>query len=524
MIGWELDQDQIRVYSHVIIKASNGVTPLVTSWQDSSRLPPLRQNSMPAKGNGEAIATKIHMRRRSNTDWSMGSASYGSLGDWTNSLEDNLPRERLQEPSDNTTESLKNEIASLKRQAEVSELELQSLRKLLEKECSRAQNMSRQIFSLRDERDKLKTNIEQVKSQQSLNDETKTSKTLQSEVEDTRLQLETIKEELAYEEEFNANLQLQLQKTQNSNSELLLAVSELEAMLKQNKEILDNTKKHDNATELDLLKQKIAEQDSEMDIYHKQREQLNDHINELTMEYELLKKENLDISLRLRQGEAQQIMLQNEHSASLATIEQLESQVERLEEKIKQQADAFSESLVCINELENQVNGLERELKAQAEKFQDELYAMKCAKIEQEERTSQAEETLRKTRHENTLTSEQLHDEYRRLSVEMALKVEENEKMTVKANAEVDELRKQNELLEETIQKCNQELRLVTNQNKVKLQELLKQIDSKGKTIEMISQELEIKSKQLEDGQRYSDEKEEACSKQIQLLRLKLKS
>lgn len=186
------------------------------------------------------------MHKRSNTNWSTGSASDGSLGDWTNSLEDNLPRERLQEPSNNATESLKSEITSLKRQAEVSEIELQSLRRQVEKESSRGQNLSRQIISLREERDLLKTKYEQLKSQQNFNNESKTTKTLKSEIEDTRLQLEAIKDELVYEKDMKANLQLQLRKTQNSNSELLLAVTDLEAMLEQkNNEILDlstNTK------------------------------------------------------------------------------------------------------------------------------------------------------------------------------------------------------------------------------------------------------------------------------------------
>ncbi|TKY45167.1 myosin-1 protein [Spatholobus suberectus] len=319
-------------------------------------LPPLRQNSMPSKGTIEAIATKAQMHRGS-----MGSASDRSLGDyWRNSPEDTLPQERLQEPSDNGTENLKSEIASLKRKAEESELELQSLQKLMEKECSRGQSMSRQIINLREERNTIKTKYQQLKSQQNLNNETKTSKALQTEIEDCRLQFEAIKEELFYEKEFSSNLQLQLQKTQNSNSELLLAVRELEAMLEQkNKELLDNTKEHDDATELGHLKKKIADQNGKIDVYYMQREELNEHIKELDFECELLKKENLNISLRLKHGEAQQIVLQNKHSASLATIEQLESQVQRSEEKIKKQADDFSESLIYISELENQVSDLE---------------------------------------------------------------------------------------------------------------------------------------------------------------------
>lgn len=472
------------------------------------------------------------MRRRSNTDWSVGSASDGSLGDWTNSLEDNnnnVARERFQEHSEDSTEKLKSEIASLMRQVEVSELELQTLRRQVAKESSRGQNLSRQIISLREERDKLKSKNEQLESQKEFNSETRTPKALQSEFKDARLQLKTVKEELVYEKELNSNLQLQLQKTQNSNSELLLAVADLEAMLeKKNKEILDVksqniTKEHDDTAEIDLLIQKIEELSGEIEVYNKQNEELNEHIRELSSEYELLKKENLDISLRLKQGEAQQIMLQNQHSASLATIEQLESQVEILEERIKEQTDEFSESLACISDLENQVKSLKEELKKQAEKYEGDMHAMKCAKTELEERAIQAEEALKKTRHNNTISSERFQEEYRMLSVEMASKVEENERMKMEAVAEADELRQQNKLIEEMLQKCNQELRIITDQNEMKQEELLNQIDLKGETIENMSKELENKSRQLEEAKRLMDEKDESFSLQIHKLRSEMK-
>lgn len=498
-----------------------------TSAHDSS----FRPNK---NGTVEAIARETHVRRRSNTDWSVGSASDGSLGEWTNSLEDNLPRNRLQEHSDDATEKLKSEIASLLRQVEVSELELQTLRRQVAKESSRGQNMSNQIISLREERDMLKNKYERLESQQNVNiDESKASKSLQSEVKDARVQIKAIKEELVYEKELSTNLQLQLQKTQNSNSELLLAVADLEAMLEQkNKEILklstnmksqNNTKEHDDTTEVDLLKQMIAELNGEIGIHNKHNEELHEQIRELSSECELLKKENLDISLRLKQGEAHHILLENEHSASLATIQQLESQVEMLEEKTKKQADEFSESTVCINELENQAKTLEKELKIQAEKFEDDLYAMKCAKTEQEERAIQAEEALKKTRHNNAIASERFQEEYRLLSVEMASKVEENERIMKETVAEVDELQQQKKLMEEMMQKCNQELRLITEQNELKHQELLNQIDLEGKTIEQMSKELENKSKQFDDAQRHSKEKDEAFSVQIQMLQSEIK-
>ncbi|KAL5069877.1 hypothetical protein RYX36_020764 [Vicia faba] len=510
--------------------ASNGVSPRVASWDDPHSF---RQNSMPPRGPVETNATQNQVHKRSNTGWSIGSASDGSLGDWTNSAEENIPRERLQEPSGNATENLKSEIASLKRQAELSELELQALRKQVEKESSRGQNLSRQINGLRDERDSLKTKYEQLRSQQnfnSINNETKTSKTLKSDVENTRIQLEALKEELVYEKETSGNLQLQLLKTQNSNSELLLAVTDLEEMLEQkNKEILDLSskmksqkiaKERDIDTELDVLRQKIAEQNSEIESCVKQREELSTLLKELTLEYDILENENEDISTKLKQEEAQHVMLQNEHSASLVTIQQLESQVKRLEENIEMREDEFSSSLVSIKELENEVKSSEKELRIQADKYKEDLHAMQSAKIVQEERAIQAEESLRKTRHNNAIASERLQEEYKSLSVEMACKVEENEKMIAKEIAEADQLRNHNKLMEETLQKCNQELRLITDQHESKVEELLKQINSKEKTIEQMSRELEVKTKELEDAQRLRDEKDATFSKKIQMLEI----
>ncbi|MED6200040.1 hypothetical protein PIB30_081394 [Stylosanthes scabra] len=291
----------------------------------------------------------------------------------------------------------------------------------------------------------------------------------------------------------------------------------------KNKEISDQIDKHSDRTELDLLRQKIADQNQKIDTYSKQHDELNKHIEELTSDYELLKRENLDICLRLKQVEAQHKMLQKKYSASLTAIEQLESQVEILEENIKNQEDEFSESLVYVNELENQVNNLERELKTQADKFEEDLHSFKCAKIEQEEQAMKAEEALRTTIHNNALISDRFQDELRRLSVEMTSKVEEYERMIIKANTEADELQKQNKIMEETLQKCNQELRLITNQNDLKLQELLNQINLKEKAVEMLTQELEVKSKQLENAQRQKDEKDRALSKQIQVLRIEIK-
>ncbi|XP_030949359.1 golgin IMH1-like, partial [Quercus lobata] len=347
-----------------------------------------RQNSMP-KGTFDAITTKKNAHRRSNTDWSVDSASDASLVDSINSLEDNLPREKLQEASEDSLEKLKNEIATLKRQADLSEMEIQSLRKQNVKEKKQGENLSRQIISLKEEKNALKIECEQLKSQQKCIDDAEATNKLQSEIKNTRVQLEATRQELNYEKKISNDLQLQLQKTQDLNSELIHAVRDLEEMLEiKNKELATE---YNDAKEVDLLKQNISDLNGEIEFYRKHKEELDMHTKQLTSDYEFLKQENHDISLKLEESQIQQQMTQNECSASLATIKELESHVEILEEKIKMQAEEFSESLISINELEAQVKGLEKELEKQALGFEEDLNAMAIAKTKQEQRAIRSE-------------------------------------------------------------------------------------------------------------------------------------
>ncbi|PON66409.1 EEIG1/EHBP1 N-terminal domain containing protein [Trema orientale] len=515
---------------------------MTAAEQDAATfLSPFRTQPVPQKGRVDASETNNKTHNRPNMNWSADSASDDSLLESPSSLEDSHSRERSKEASDDSIEKLKNDIIILMRQAELSELEIQSLRRHIEKETKHGQNLSRQIVSLKEERDALKSECEQLKSLQRSIDEVDAPKRLQAAIKDSRVQLEAMRQELNHEKELSNNLQLQLQKTQDSNSDLLIMVRDLENTLeRKNREISDLSSKVEtakNATgvnqsetlakkhsdeEVDLLEAKIGDLCDEIDIYKEEREKQNRRLNQLTLNYDLLKQDNYDMSSKLKRSQDEQTKLENECAYYIATVEELESQVQRLEETIKKQAREFSEALISINELEIQVKALEKELEKQAKGFEDDLYAIKCAKLEQEQRANQAEEALRNTRLDGSIKAEHLQEQFKSLSFETASKVGDNEKRAAKVRTEANELRQQNRILEDELQKATKELGLIKDQEKVKLQELMNKIDLKEKQIGKLSWELDNKSQQLECAQNLKEEKHEAFLEEIQMLRAEI--
>ncbi|CAI0546885.1 unnamed protein product [Linum tenue] len=512
-----------------------------------------RQNSMPQRASIDvnSTTTKNRLHRRSNTEWSMASASDESLVDSTNSPGDdnnNVPKQ-FHEGRDQSVQKLKSEIFGLMRQSELSEMELQTLRKQVTKETKRAQDLSKEMMDIKEERDALERECEQLKlSRKTVEaealDRVKTSN------EGSRVKIEEMRKELAHEKELKVNLELQLQKTQESNSELILAVQDLDDMLKgksmeismltskleesyhQDKEVhcqkcscnTETDENQDDTTTSEALREQIADMSDEIEAYKESRGRLEKYIEHLTQDYEDLKQENLEISSELEENMEQNLKVKNERSEHLAIIGELESQLRRVEHKMREQTEEQSESLLRINELEGQVKALEKELEKQAVGFERDLYDLTQAKIEQEQRAVRAEEALRKTMWENGVTAERLQEEFKKLSQEMASKIEDNEKHMTSVHMESEKLREQNGIMEEKLNKAYEEVTLIRDQNKVRVEELLTQLDLRTKMMEEISLEVEEKSMQLESVQKREKERQEAFSREIQMLKAKLEA
>ncbi|XP_059661757.1 intracellular protein transport protein USO1-like [Cornus florida] len=520
----------------------------------TSFLSSLDHLSVPQKPTSDASTTVYEEHQGSQWEWLGGSAPEVSTDDSSSSPRDTLLIEGSQETSDIMVEKLKTEISSLARLAEVSELELQTLRKQIVKEGKRGQDLLREVGSLKDERDALKEECEKLKAFRKRTDVAKVENRLKFEGGDTRALFEELREELNYEKDLNANLRLQLQKTQESNSELILAVRDLDEMLEQKnmeisgsatseniKELWETNSKseteydedqkaleelvkdHSNAKEAHLLEQKIMDLYGELEIYKGDKDELEMQMQQLALDYEILTQENHDLSYKLQQSQLQeQLKMQYECSPPYASINELETQVENLENELKKQSKEFSDSLASINELKTHVKGLEEELEKQALGFEADLEALTRAKIEQEQRAIQAEETLRKTRRQNANTAERLQEEFRRLSVQMTSTFEANEKLATKSMTEAHELQLQKFHLEEMLQKAKDELQFAKDHYEANLHEHSSQINSMTNQIEQMQSEIEDKSTRLEYQKKHEEETRGVLSQEILMLRAKI--
>lgn len=518
----------------------------------SSFLSSLRHSSLPHQPAGNASTTVYE-------EWSGGSDHGISTDDSTHSSHDALLRESSQQASDIEIEKLKAEFGALARQADLSELELQTLRKQIVKESKRGHDLTREIVSLKEERDEIKSECEKLKAFQKRMDEAKVKSILQSEGGDLRALIEEIRQELTYEKDLNGNLRLQLHKTQESNAELILAVRDLDEMLEaKDREISDLSNKlgsnenaeevrgthlkcetdddeeqkaledlvrgHSDAKEAYLLEQKIIDLYGEIEIYRRDKDELEMQMEQLALDYEILKQENHDMSYKLEQNQLQeQLKMQYECSSPSAAVAELEEHIESLENDFKKQSKELSDSLATIRELETHMKSLEEELEKQAQGFEADLESVTRAKVEQEQRAIRAEEALRKTRWKNASMAESLQEEFRRLSMQMASTFDANEKVVAKALMEARELRLQKSQLEDMLLKVKEELELARDDYEAKRRELSNQIDTKTYQIEQMLVEIDNKSKQLEYQKQHGEEVSRAFSEEIEMLKAEIK-
>ncbi|KAK9143398.1 hypothetical protein Syun_012798 [Stephania yunnanensis] len=483
-------------------------------------LKPHNHVSTPLKTAAKAFAMTYMERQRSNTEWSEDSVPDESPDELPSSSDDSLVKERSPLVSDASVEKLKSEIFALIRQADMSELELQTLRKQIVKESKRGQDLLREVLTLKEERDALKKEFDQFKTSAQRADHSKISNKMHFENGDSRALLEEIRQELDHEKELNVNLRVQLQKTQESNSELILAVQDLEEMLEQKdketsslpgKHVVieasedlqeavpkletddDNddedqraleriVKEHGQAKETYLLEQKILDLYSEIDVYRRDRDELEMQMEQLALDYEILKQENHDIMSKLEQNNLQeQLKMQYLCSASVAGGNELETQVETLENDLKKKNEEFSASLATIDELKTRISSLENDLA----KRNEEVSASLDTIHELETEVDILEQALKKRDEEFLASSNTIHELKAQVGIlEKDLK-KRNEEVSASSDT-IRELETQVDILEKDMKKQDEEFAASLNT----IQELEMQVDCLEKGLKNKSEEL----------------------------------
>ncbi|XP_028767480.1 myosin-11-like isoform X2 [Neltuma alba] len=535
--------------SDLTLSSSDGSSGLDTPRQ----LGPRNTNNIHHNPNSSPLTTSMY--ERSHWDWSASSDHGLSTDDSPNGSRDALHKERSHQATDLEIEKLKSELASLARQLDMSDLELQTLRKQIVKESKRGQDLSKEVISLKEERDALKEECDNLRSLHKRMDEAKMRSRTQLEGGDLRTLVEEIRQELSYEKDLNANLRLQLAKTQESNAELVLAVQDLDQMLEQknmeinnlsstlqlsrnsqefkgslSKCVMDDDEEQkvleeivkvqqSNLKDSHLLEQKILELYGEIDMHKRDKDEMEVQMEQLALDYEILKQENHEISYKLEQSELQEHLKQYDSSSLPDAVNDLEEHIESLENELKVQSRELSESLETVKDLENHIRRLEENLEKQAQGFEADLEAVTRDKVEQEQRAIRAEEALRKTRLKNANAAGRLQEEFKRLSMQMASTFDANEKATMRAYAEASELRAQKNLLEEMLHKVKEELQSVKNDYEVRLNDLSNQIESMATQIHQMLMEIEEKSKLLEKQKNHEEQICREFSEEIQTLK-----
>ncbi|XP_073044138.1 uncharacterized protein [Primulina eburnea] len=445
----------------------------------------------------------IHSSESEGSSEATSREQSGSLGDAKSDNNDYISANGMIETSHDKLGHLKNQMKMLERKAEVAEMEAQSLRQQVIKE-------SKKMVDLKQDRDALKAECERLKSSSKRENVEDEPFYVKKETANMRRSLENVKHELENEKCLNKKMKSQLQETEDSNSEFVLTLRDLNKELEQkNMKITQLSseiktlksaagalaavpkKKMDqnedmkaleylvnnlgNDAEIQRLKQDVENLIFELEIQKKEKAEIQIELERLKLVYECLETESKEIYSTLHENQKEKMEMQHHYTESLATVKQLKLQVASLEEEVKNQELQYSGSLNAINELEIQVENLQKELENQAQAFEEDLDAVTQAKIMQEQRAIRAEEAFRKTRWNNANAAERLQEEFKRLSADMSLKIEENEKLAQISVAEANDLRHRNEILEDLLQKSRDEHQIKSDEYERTLHDLQEQ-------------------------------------------------
>ncbi|XP_076930681.1 uncharacterized protein LOC143595583 [Bidens hawaiensis] len=479
-MGNDIDRDyEASIGSDIMLLSSGSSSGINTPCEHELKNPKLTHES------------SITKDKSSQWDWLNGSDPKLSTDDSSTST---LGETSEEGSSDAMIQNLKVQVAALTQQANVSELELRTLRKQIVKEMKKSQDLAKEVASLKEERNALKEECEKLKTE-----EVKVNGMLLIDQGDPWALLDELRQELNHEKDLSSNLRLQLQEKQESNTELVLALEMSKSKSKsetdddeEQRELEAIVKQHSDVKEIYLLEQKIIDLYSEVELYKRDKDDLEIQMEQLALDYEIIKQENHDLSYKIECSQLhEQLKMQYECTSSYTTVTELEAQIGRLENDLESKSKELSKSNDVINELESYIKNLEEALKNQAHEFETDLEELTRSKTEQEQRAIRAEDNLRKMKLQNANAATRLQDELRRLSQKMASTFEVNGKAAMKAMDEANKLRVEKQILEDTLLKVKQDLQVLADRFQEKLVFFHNQLTLKLKQLGKIKKQVE---------------------------------
>ncbi|KAI3812956.1 hypothetical protein L1987_17669 [Smallanthus sonchifolius] len=395
-----------------------------SSGLDTPREPVSKNTKLAHETSTTPIYEEQHQRSSSQWDWLDGSVHDLSTDDSSMiSPRETLLTETSEEgPPDVVIKKLKGELLILARQAEVSEMELQTLRKQVMKESKKGLDLSKEVAALKEERNELKEECEKMKAKVKVNGN------LLTKGGDPWAVVDELKQELNYEKDLNSNLsqlqeQLKMQyecstsyttvnelesQIESLNNELklkskelsesVLAIKELETHIKNLEEDLDNQAHGFEADMEDLIRAKIEQEQrairaeenlrkvklqnsstavklqeefrklsTEMASAFQESENAAmkaiDEANQLRVEKmcleEMVKKVKEEFDFLWGQHEDKLVDLSNQITLKSKHLEEVEQHIENLSHELKHQKTSYNAK---IKNLDDERNYLENEI------------------------------------------------------------------------------------------------------------------------------------------------------------------
>ncbi|XP_020574543.1 intracellular protein transport protein USO1-like isoform X2 [Phalaenopsis equestris] len=455
----------LQTESSVYIEQYSSSSTISTSSSDSTRQHKSKENesispdSLDDSSTSKPLLSSNETYKKEHTILDYLIAEYNdhqkSTNDW---ILISAPESALEKSAQ--IEKYRNQSITQTEELELSELELQNL---VTTDSNYGEILLRKLNSLKGERDELKRACENLKATQKKTDNQDDSNKLHPHNK-TPPAIEEIKQELQYEKGINANLRLQLHKMQEANSELILAVHDLEELLEQ-----------ENKETICINCGKIAIK----------------HHTELNIS---------EINLHARNSHAQ---------------------VSKCKELFETTSDGDNEQ---YKYLEDEIRNLKKEIEEQSKAYEANLENIMKARLQEEKRAKEAEERLQLTIKNNAIIAERLQEEFITVAREISSAFHMNEKLAIQALAEGNEMHLQKCYLENLLKQTKEEFTVLQQVYDVKLMELSNSVDSKTKEIEKLLENLKAKSVENDNQKKSKEAKLKVLTEEILMLENKVKT